>query len=157
AALGQAALHRHLAALEAGDGSVVAGARLLALDALARRLAQARADAAAQAFLGLVCARRVRERVQCRSHLPYSAASTFTRCETFRIMPRIAGVSFKSTVLCILVSPSPLMVSFCGSGRLMPERIKVTLSLRAMLSSRPSAISRQPSAKAPDPKPMADG
>src|SRR5262249_23026420 len=136
AALGQAALHRHLAALEAGDGSVVAGACLLTLDALARGLAQARADAASQAFLVLVRTWRVLECVQCRSH-GYSAASTLTMCETLRIIPRIAGVSFRITVLCIFVSPSPLIVSFWGSGRLMPERMSVTFSLRAITPKSP--------------------
>ncbi len=47
AALGQAAVNRHLAAFEALDGH--AGARLLALDALAGGLAAARADAATDA------------------------------------------------------------------------------------------------------------
>src|SRR6185369_1769358 len=44
--LGEAALHRHLTALEAEARAVVTGAGLLALDALARLLAGARARAA---------------------------------------------------------------------------------------------------------------
>ena len=49
-ALREAALHRHLTALEAEARAVVAGAGLLALDALARLLAGARAGAAAEAL-----------------------------------------------------------------------------------------------------------
>ena len=49
AALGQAPVERHLAALEAVDGD--AGARLLALDAATGGLAGARADAAAEPLL----------------------------------------------------------------------------------------------------------
>src|SRR5262249_2879270 len=51
AALGDAAVERHLATLEALDGD--AGARLLALHAAARGLALARADAAADAHARL--------------------------------------------------------------------------------------------------------
>ena len=56
AALGQAPLQRHLAALEA-DLVVAAGAGLLALVAASRGLAQARADAAADAAAVLLGAR----------------------------------------------------------------------------------------------------
>src|SRR5262249_54878577 len=68
AALGQAAVQRHLAALEALDGD--AGARLLALDAAARGLAQAGADAAAQALLAAPRARIVADLVQPHRRLP---------------------------------------------------------------------------------------
>ena len=57
AALGQAAMQRHLAALEALDRD--AGARLLTLDAAAAGLALAGADAAADAHAVLACARIV--------------------------------------------------------------------------------------------------
>src|SRR5262249_22097178 len=50
ALLGEAALHRHLPALEADPGAVMSGAGLLALDALARLLAGARARPAADAL-----------------------------------------------------------------------------------------------------------
>ena len=62
AALGQAAVERHLAALEAVDGD--AGARLLALDAAAGGLALARADAAADALARLAGARVVGDFVE---------------------------------------------------------------------------------------------
>src|SRR5690606_24657739 len=51
ATLRQAAIERHLAALEAVDGD--AGAGLLALDAAAAGLAGARADATAETLLGM--------------------------------------------------------------------------------------------------------
>ena len=54
AALREAPLHRHLAALEAQARAVVAAAGLLALDALTRGLAVAGALAAADALLALV-------------------------------------------------------------------------------------------------------
>src|SRR4029453_1336676 len=57
AALGDAAVKRHLAALEALDGD--AGARLLALDAATGGLALARADAAADAHARLAGSRVV--------------------------------------------------------------------------------------------------
>src|SRR5262249_32271154 len=62
AALGQPAVQRHLAALEALDGD--AGARLLALDAAARGLAQTRADAASEALLAAPRPRIVADLVQ---------------------------------------------------------------------------------------------
>jgi hypothetical protein len=57
AALGQTALQRHLTTLEA-DLVVAAGARLLALVAATRGLAEPRADAAADAALGVLGAAR---------------------------------------------------------------------------------------------------
>src|SRR6185436_4830370 len=74
-------------------------------------------------------ARRL-QRVKCRSHR-YSAFSTFTMCETARIMPRTATLSGTVTATPILCRPSPAMVRFCGSGRLMPLRISVTRSFLA--------------------------
>src|SRR5271163_4642190 len=62
AALGQPPMQRHLAALEALDPH--AGARLLALDAAARGLAQARADAAAVPLLAAPRARIVADLIQ---------------------------------------------------------------------------------------------
>src|SRR5215204_5793927 len=62
AALGQAPVQRHLAALEAIDGD--AGARLLALDAAPGRLALAGADAAALALAVLQGARIVGKLVE---------------------------------------------------------------------------------------------
>ena len=111
AALGQAAMQRHLAAFEALDAH--AGARGLALAAAAAGLAHAGADAAADAhaflrapglsaiwlsFIAVV--------------LPYFASpTTRTRCCTLRIMPRIDGVSGSSRVRPILLSPSPISVA----------------------------------------------
>ena len=63
AALGHAALQRHLAAFEA-DLVVAAGARFLALVAAARGLAEARADAATDAAPGLLGARGGLDRVE---------------------------------------------------------------------------------------------
>jgi hypothetical protein len=57
AALRDAHLERHLTALEADARAVVAGASLLALDALTGGLARARAAAAAETLLGLGRAR----------------------------------------------------------------------------------------------------
>src|SRR5262249_16151980 len=73
--LREAALHRHLTALEAEARAVVAGAGLLALDALAGLLARARARAAADALAVAGRPARALESVQCRSHV-YSAFST---------------------------------------------------------------------------------
>src|SRR5215813_1938678 len=61
-------------------------------------------------------------------------------CETARIMPRIAGVSFKSTVLWSLVRPSPRMVSLCFCGRLVPLRTRVTFNLSAIIVSLSAEI-----------------
>src|SRR5215470_14834173 len=69
AALGQAALHRHLPAFETDAGAVVAGTGLLALHALAGGLAMARAHAAADALPLPVRAGVVLEIAERRSHL----------------------------------------------------------------------------------------
>src|SRR5262249_40871771 len=68
AALGDAAVERHLAALEALDGH--AGAGLLALDAAAGSLALARADAPAHAHAALAGAGIVGDFVQLHLPLP---------------------------------------------------------------------------------------
>src|SRR6185436_9569243 len=99
AALGNAAGHRRLAAFEPRLGNaVVSGARLLALLALAGGLVETRAVTTAEALLVADRALVRLQRMKSRTHFfcLYSAASTFTRCETLRIMPRIAAVSFKT-------------------------------------------------------------
>src|SRR5262249_19357971 len=79
----------------------------------------------------------------------YSAASTRTMCATARIMPRMAGVSLRTTLLCRRVSPSPLIVSLCFCGRVVPLRSSVTLSLSAMaVPSRRVEIVHRPVAQA---------
>ena len=85
-ALRDAAMQRHLAALEAAL-VLVAGARLRPLVPAAGGLAQARALAAADARRRLLGALGRTEVVQ--SHVRYS--TTVTRWRTFWIMPRIAG------------------------------------------------------------------
>src|SRR5262249_15469705 len=127
-ALRDTARHRHLAAFEGEPSAVVAGASLLALDALTRRFAGARAATAAEPLLGPVRAFVRVEVVQRDRHVRFrsapgnlarkpglgklgrnlpgtsarrviysSAGSTETRWLTFRIIPRIAGVSFRTT------------------------------------------------------------
>src|SRR5262249_28600246 len=98
AALGQAALQRHLAAFEA-DLVEAARARLLALVAAAARFAEARADAAADAALGVLGARAGLQRVEFHVLSSARAQSTFTRYETLLIIPRTAGVSSNSRSL----------------------------------------------------------
>src|SRR3981189_1774304 len=66
----------------------------------------------------------------------YSTASTFTRCETERIMPRTASLSGRTASRCILRRPSAQMVRLCCLGRLMPLRMRVTFSFLAMALSR---------------------
>src|SRR6185503_15480222 len=82
AALRQAPLQRHLAALEA-DLVVAAGARALALVAAPRGLAEARAAAAPDALARLVRSGRRLDRVEFHRHSPI----TFTRWLTLLIIP----------------------------------------------------------------------
>ena len=56
---------------------------------------------------------------------PYPSV-TFTKWETFRTIPRMAGVSLSLTVRCIFVNPSPCRVLRWVSGLLFPLRINVT-------------------------------
>src|SRR5690349_4610914 len=106
AALGDAAVERHLAALEALDGD--AGARLLALHAAARGLALARADTAAHAHAALAGAGVVGDVVQ--SHFADSS-STRTRWCTLLIMPRTAAVSSRTRLRWRLLRPRPFRVA----------------------------------------------
>src|SRR5271163_2372329 len=101
AALGQAAMERHLAALETLDAH--ARTRGLALAATAAGLAFARADAAADALSDFVRTGAVGEFV--KLHRNYS--TTRTRCATLAIMPRVAGVSTSSATRPILLSLRP--------------------------------------------------
>src|SRR5262249_28599677 len=97
ALLAEAALHGHLAALEAEARAVVTRAGLLALDALAGLLARARAHATADALAVTGRAARALESVKRGSHC-YSAFSMETRCDTERIMPRTATLSGRTTL-----------------------------------------------------------
>src|SRR6266540_1334878 len=67
--LREAALHRHLTAFEPEARAVVAGARLLALDALARLLARARPGTAADALAVAGRPARALQRMQRRTHV----------------------------------------------------------------------------------------
>src|SRR4051794_16421518 len=106
AALGDTAVERHLAALEALDGD--AGAGFLALDAATGGLALARADAAAHAHAGLAGAGVVGDFVQ--SHFADSS-STRTRWCTLLIMPRTDGVSSRTRLRWRLLRPRPFRVA----------------------------------------------
>ena len=126
AALGQAAMERHLAALEAVEGD--AGARRLALAAAAAGLALARADAAADALGAVMRAGIVSDLVELHRSIVDSAdyltrpphhavsSSTRTRCLTLAIMPRTAGVSSSTRVRCSLLRPRPISVARWSPG-----------------------------------------
>src|SRR5579864_9018347 len=97
-ALRNTAMQRHLAAFKSA-AHFIAGAGLLSLAAFASGAAKFRADTTANAHLLMA---RALGRLQIgkiiihyRRLLPYSLTST--RWRTFRIMPRIAGVSSRST------------------------------------------------------------
>src|SRR5579863_10418698 len=105
AALRQATEDGHLAALEAVHRH--AGARQLALHALAGSLALARADAAPESLRLQARARIIAQFVQV-----HCTFSTFTRWATLWIMPRTEGVSSSSRERRILFSPRPISVSF---------------------------------------------
>src|SRR5262249_12204745 len=85
AALGQAALHRHLPAFETDAGAVVAGPGRVALPALAGGLAMARAHAAADALPLPVRAGVVLEIAERRSHFLLSK---------FRSLAAASGLQF---------------------------------------------------------------
>src|SRR5690606_35611066 len=99
AALRQPPVHRHLTAFEARVRAA-AGAGLVTLVTLARRLADARARAAADALPALRRALggpQVRQRDRSDllvSHYFSSAGDTSTRCRTLYSMPWMAGVLF---------------------------------------------------------------
>src|SRR6185312_11333216 len=108
--LGQPHVQRHLPALEAGR-DVLASAR--ALRTAAGGLAALAALATADAPLGLVGPRRRTQVVDLDRH--QDTSSTVTRCRTVRIMPRICGVSSRSTDWRILRRPRESSVArwFC--------------------------------------------
>src|SRR5581483_6491384 len=134
--LGDAALQRHLAALEPELG-VVAGA--VALGASPSGLA-ARAGSAATDPLAVlprplgraevmelhVCSPFSRPR--CFAP-PSGTSSTFTRWWTLAIMPRISGLSSLTTESLTRCSPRRRTVSFWSFGRSITLRTCVTLSL----------------------------
>ena len=135
AALGQAALQRHLAAFEA-DLVVAAGARLLALVATAGGLAQARADAAADAAARLLAAGGRLDGVElhvCPVLDVRCAQSTCTRYETLLIMPRTAGVSSQ---LAHAVELAQAEAAHRGAVRLLAaDRAATSLTLTVFLSA----------------------
>src|SRR5690606_5899918 len=99
-------------ALEALDGHARAG--LLTLDAASARLAEARADAAADALARMHRAFLVPEFVEFHrscSSLPQASSTTRTRCWTLAIIPRTEGVSSKVARRCSLLSPRPISVA----------------------------------------------
>src|ERR1700744_1806066 len=99
-------MQRHLAALKAFNAHP--GACGLALPAAAAGLAFAGADAAADAFARLAGGRTAGKFVQLHGRY---FSTTSTRCATFAIMPRVAGVSTSSAVRPILLSRNPTSVS----------------------------------------------
>src|SRR3569623_792838 len=65
---------------------------------------------------------------------PYSA--TLTMCATFLIMPRTSGVSLRSTVRCILLSPRPISVARWSLVRRIGEPGCVILTVAIDLTPR---------------------
>src|SRR6185312_7426347 len=108
--LGQPHVQRHLPALEAGR-DVLARAR--ALGATTGRLAALAAFTAADPGLGRLGPRCRTQIVDLDRH--QDTSSTVTRWRTVRIMPRICGVSSRSTDWRILRRPSESSVArwFC--------------------------------------------
>ena len=113
AALGQAPLERHLAALKRADRH--AGARLLALLALARGLAEPGAIAAAEPLLRVARARIVAQFVQtsCDRHSPSPPAPDGA---TLWICPRIDGRVVEHARAVQLVEAEPDQRLRCVSG-----------------------------------------
>src|SRR4051812_43606865 len=97
---------RQLAALEVRRNPA-AGPGLLALLALASRGAPARAEAPTDAPALAMCPRRGRKLMQSHSDAPSelvgaaSISSTTSRCWTANTIPRICGLSGRTTVWCI--------------------------------------------------------
>ena len=136
AALGHAAMQRHLAAFEA-RALAEAAAALLALLAAARGLAEAAARAAAHALLGLVAPFAGLRLWRPTFLAPYSVTIA-TRCGTFLTIPRISGVSLRSTTWCIRRRPRPRTVARCPSGQPMTLPISLTLMVAGRACSWPS-------------------
>src|SRR5688572_804437 len=108
---------RKLAALKLGRDAA-AGPGILALGPLAGRRASAGAQAPADPPTLSVRARRGREVMELHSLAPFgpsaapSTSSTRTRCWMVKTIPRICGLSGRTTVWCILRSPRARAVSF---------------------------------------------
>src|SRR5918996_4293406 len=144
AQLGDPALERHLAALEA-DPDLPPG--LGPLGAPAGRLALARGIAAALADPVLGRPGRRAQVMQLHS----STSSTSTRWETLKIMPRISGRSSLTTLSPIRLSPRLLTVARWGRGRPIRDRFWVTLR-RVVTPTAPSPCRRR---RRPRPPPSA--
>src|SRR5271163_2118037 len=109
AALGQAPMQRHLAALEAFDAH--ARTRRLALAAASGLLALARTDAATDANPRLRGPVLVLDFVEFHGGILYFPSTTRTRWATLAIMPRTAGVSSTRARRPILSRPRPFSVA----------------------------------------------
>src|SRR6266487_1361811 len=147
AQLRQAPLQRHLATLET-DRHGAAG--LGALGAPAGGLALARALTTALAHPLLGRAGSGAEVVQLHSFTS-STFSTLTRWETLKTMPRISGRSSWTTTSRMRLSPRARMVSRCGLGRPISDRVWVILSLvRVVMPASPEPRQSPPG---PDGRP----
>src|SRR6185369_13209408 len=94
----------------------------------------ARADAAADAAARLLGALGRLDAVQFHVLLSYSGAqSTFTRYDTFSIIPRTAGVSSSVDSLLVLRRPRPRTVARCDSR--VPATLLTSLILTVFLSA----------------------
>src|SRR5829696_5012891 len=144
AQLGDAALERHLAALEP-DPDLRPG--LGALGAPAGRLALAGRRTTPLAGPVLGGPGRRAQVMQLHS----STSSTSTRWETLKIMPRISGRSSLTTVWPIRLSPRLRTVSRWGRGRPIRDRFWVTLR-RVVTPTAPSPCRRR---RRPQPLPSA--
>src|SRR5215212_5543410 len=148
---------RQLAALEIGRHAT-AGAGLLALGALAGRGASAGADSTADSPPHAMRAGGRLEIVELHdADVSFvgagasSTSSTRTRCWMANTIPRICGLSGRTTVWCILRSPSARTVSFWRCFWPIGLLIRVMLSWDAI--GRPPSSLRQQVADvlAPDP------
>src|SRR5882672_2125685 len=138
AALRDSPTQRHLAALKPRTPRV-ALARFLSFVAFAGRPAELRAHPAAHAHLamprspcrlqiGKIHSHRFLNFLFCLS-FNFTYSSTTTRCRTFRIIPRMAGVSSRSTTCCIRRNPRPRMVARMPFGQPMKLTTHLILSL----------------------------
>src|SRR5690606_25341616 len=126
--LRNAPLQGHLAALEA-TRRVSARAGLVTLVPPPARLPDPRPRTTAHPLRGPVGALRATEVAQLRHYAsPPPSSSTSTRCWTWKIIPRMAGVSFCTTERWCPLSPSARRVARCLDIRPMPLRTCVIRS-----------------------------
>jgi len=78
-------------------------------------------------------------------HPYYIYSSTTTKCRTLSIIPRVAGVSARSTTWFILRNPKPRIVCRMPFGQAMKLRTHLILSIPdvflAIARDRPGALS----------------